>query len=210
MAGLSRDRCARTSVGREITSVYESLRVLGGLSEAGFAGWRASCAVEFSPAGPKCRQPHIIAHPCKTALRLPSSFAHNAVVVAVVHILVGGMTTRHRRDAVRAGLSAGDTAVSVAVVQLKCMAAAKCSLRACTMHFQSPGLCRRPDNGQRASGPLKWVDFCPFPPDPPGNRLFSGPFRPISPLVGRRPYVFHAQIGSQGVFWPAWAAPTPP
>ena len=50
------------------------------------------------------------------------------------------MTTRHRRDAVRAGLSAGDTAVSVAVVQLKCMAAAKCSLRDCTMHFQSPGL----------------------------------------------------------------------
>ena len=207
MAGLSRDRCAHTSVGREITSVYEC--------------WADCLNQDLQDGGPPVRsnfrrqdqnaaQPHIIAHPCKTALRLPSSFAHNAVVVAVGHILVGGMTTRHRRDAVRAGLSAGDPAVPVAVVQLKRIAAAKCSLRTCTMHFQSPGLCRRPDNGQRASGPLKWVDFCPFPPDPPGNRLFSGPFRPISPLVGRRPYVFHAQIGSQGVFWPAWAAPTPP
>ena len=66
--------------------------------------------------------------------------------------------------------------------------AAKCSLRACTMPFQPAQPGRRPDNnGQARQRASQWVDFCPFPPDPPGNRLFSGPFRPISPLVGWRP-----------------------
>ena len=63
------------------------------------------------------------------------------------------MITRHRRDAVRAGLGTGDPPGPVAVVQLNRMAAAKCSLRDCTMHFQPPSLCRRPDNGQRAGWP---------------------------------------------------------
>ena len=68
------------------------------------------------------------------------SFTYDAVVVAVVHILVGGMITRHRRDAVFAGLSAGDSPVAVAVVLLKCIAALRRRQRAprCAVACDTP------------------------------------------------------------------------
>ena len=49
----------------------------------------------------------------------PTSLTNNAVIVAVVHILIRRMPARHRRDAVRPRLGAGDTAVVIVVVQLQ-------------------------------------------------------------------------------------------
>ncbi len=46
------------------------------------------------------------------------SLADHAVVVGVVHVLVCGMSTAHRSNAVVARLRAGDAAVPVVVVQL--------------------------------------------------------------------------------------------
>ena len=46
----------------------------------------------------------------------PTSLTHNAVAVAVSHILIRRMTARHRRDAVRSRLGARDAAVAVVVV----------------------------------------------------------------------------------------------
>ena len=53
------------------------------------------------------------------------SLTHNAVAVAVSHILVGGLPARHRRDAVPLRFGAGDSAIVIAVVQLRRMSAAK-------------------------------------------------------------------------------------
>lgn len=47
----------------------------------------------------------------RTAVRGPVSFTYDAV--AISHILVGGMSTRDRRDAVLAGFGAGDPLVPV-------------------------------------------------------------------------------------------------
>ena len=60
-----------------------------------------------------------IAQLLRTPLSPSFSLTHNAVAVAVSHILIRGMTARHRRDAVRAGFGAGDTAVVIVVVQLQ-------------------------------------------------------------------------------------------
>ena len=64
-----------------------------------------------------------------------NSFTDSAVIVAVVHVLVGGMITPHRGDAVRAGFGAGDPPVPIVVVQLKCIAALRrrrrCRWRRC-------------------------------------------------------------------------------
>lgn len=46
-----------------------------------------------------------------------------------------GRSYMGRRDAVRSGLGAGDSAIVVAVLQLKCMVATKYSLRDSTMYF---------------------------------------------------------------------------